>query len=302
MNTYATLPSRRALTAAAAAAALAAAMAAPAQAVPLVGLTSSNQLARFDSANPGMATMVSITGLEAGERFVGIDLRPSNNMIYGISASNRIYTVNELTGAASFVMALSAPVVDAAQGWGLDFNPVADFAGAASLRLVSSAGGNFAVNVSTGVVGNATNSIAPGYTAVAYSNSNPMAGTGPASTALYYIDSASDTLAVATTAFNTPTINTVGALGIDVLRATGFELTAGNMGFAALNIDDGLLATGLYGINLMTGEAMLKGKFNGTLTGLTVSAVPEPGSYAMMAMGLAGLLLVHRRRARRDTA
>jgi hypothetical protein len=74
------------------------------------------------------------------------------------------------------------------------------------------------------------------------------------------------------------------------------------MGFAALNVDDGLLTTGLYGINLMTGEATLKGKFNGTLTGLTVSAVPEPGSYAMMALGLAGLLLVHRRRARRDAA
>lgn len=302
MNTFTTLPSPLALKAAAAAAALAAALTAPAQAVPLVGLTTGNQLARFDSASAGMATLVSITGMGAEERLVGIDLRPSNNMIYGISASNRIYTVNELTGAASFVMALSAPVVDPALGWGIDFNPVADFAGAASLRLVSSAGSNFAVNVNTGAVGNAANTIAPGYTAVAYSNSDPMAGTGPASTALYYIDSASDTLAVAATAFNTPTINTVGTLGIDVLRASGFELTAGNMGFAALNVDDGLLATGLYGINLMTGEAMLKGKFNGTLTSLTVSAVPEPGSYAMLAMGLGGLLWVRRRRARRDTA
>ena len=154
--------------------------------------------------------------------------------------------------------------------------------------------------MNTGVVGNAANTIAPGFTAVAYSNSNPMAGAGPASTALYYIDSANDTLAVASTAFNTPTISTLGALGIDVLRGSGFELTAGNMGFAALNMDDGLLATGIYGKPLMTVEAMLKGRFNGTLTGLTVSAVPEPGSTAMMALGLAGLLLAHRRCARRD--
>ena len=126
MNTHAHLPSPRALKGIAAAAVLAAAMTAPVHAVPLVGLTTSHQLARFDSASPGMATMVSISGMEAGERLVGIDLRPSNNTIYGISASNRIYTVDEPTGAASFVTALSAPVVDPALGWGLDFNPVAD--------------------------------------------------------------------------------------------------------------------------------------------------------------------------------
>jgi len=300
LNTYATLPSPRPFKAIAAATVLAATLTAPAYSVPLVGLTTSNQLARFDSASPGMATVVSITGLNVDERFVGIDTRPSNNMIYGITAFNRIYTINELTGAASFVRALSTPVVDPALGWGIDFNPVADFAGATSLRLVSSAGGNFAVNVNTGLVGNAANTIAPGYNAVAYANSDPKAGAGPASTALYYIDSVNDTLAVAASAFNTPTIGPVGALGIDVLRAAGFELTAGNLGYAALNSDDGLLTTGLYSINLMTGQALLQGRFNGTLTGLTVSAVPEPGTYAMMAVGLAGLLLMHRRR--RDTA
>jgi hypothetical protein len=165
---------------------------------------------------------------------------------------------------------------------------------------VSSAGGNFAVNVNTGAVGNMANTIAPGFTAVAYSNSSPGAAAGPAATALYYLDSSSDTLAFAGGAFNMPTISTVGSLGVDVLRANGFELTADNQGYAALNLDNGVLTTGLYGINLMTGQATLMGEFNGTLTGLTVSPVPEPGTVGLMGLGVAGLLWARRRQALRE--
>lgn len=269
-----------------------------AQAVTLVGLTSSNEIARLDTADIGAATRTAITGLDAGDRFVGIDLRPSNNLIYGITLNNRLYTVDEFSGAATFVAALSMPVVDGALGYGIDFNPVADYAGAASLRFVSSAGANLAINASTGTVGNSAGTLAAGYTAVAYTNSNPLSA-APASTALYYIDSNSDTLAMAPGAFNAPTIATVGPLGIDVLQANGFEVLGNGMGFAALNVDAGTsLTTGIYGIDLATGAANPLGVFNGTLSGLTVSAVPEPGTWALMLAGLAAVGgLAKRRRA-----
>lgn len=268
------------------------------QAVTLIGLNSQNQLSRIDTMNIGGATNVDITGLTAGDRLVGIDTRPKDGKIYGISLSNQVYTINEMTGVASFVAALSAPVIQANLGYGIDFNPMADFGTAASLRLVSSAGDNFAINASTGVVGNAANKIAAGFTAVGYSNSMLMPTAAPASTALYYVDANNDTLAMAPSAFNTPTITTVGALGVDVLKANGFEVLGNGQAYAALNVDAGTsLATGIYSINLGTGAATLIGTYNGTLSGLTVSAVPEPGTYAMMGLGLLGLAFLRRRKA-----
>jgi hypothetical protein len=268
------------------------------QAVTLIGLNSQNQLSRFDTANIGAATNIDITGLADGDRFVGIDIRPKDGKVYGISLSNRIYTIDEMTGAATFVAALSSPVIQANLGYGIDFNPVADFGTAASLRLVSSAGGNFAINAATGLVGNEANTIAAGYSGVAYSNSVLMPASAPASTTLYYIDANNDTLAMATTAFNTPTITTVGSLGVDVLKANGFEITGAGQAFAAFNVDAGTsLATGIYSINLSTGAATLLGTYNGTLSGLTVSAVPEAQTWLMMGAGLLGLAVLRRRRA-----
>jgi hypothetical protein len=266
------------------------------QAVTLIGLNSQNQISRIDTANIAGATNVDITGLMTGDRLVGIDTRPKDGKVYGVSLTNQLYTVNELTGAATWVAGLSTPVIQANLGYGIDFNPVADFGTGASLRLISSAGDNFAINAATGLVGNTANKIAAGFTGAAYTNATLMPAAAPASTALYYIDAANDTLAMAPSAFNTPTITTVGALGVDVLKANGFEILGNGQAYAAFNVDAGTsLATGIYSINLGTGAATLIGTYNGTLSGLTVSAVPEPGTYAMMALGLVGLAVLRRK-------
>ncbi len=265
------------------------------QAVTLVGITSGNQVARIDTANVAAATSTAISGLEAGDRFVGIDLRPGNNTIYGVTLSNKLYTLNEFTGAATFVAGLSTSIVNPSLGYGIDFNPAADFSGAASLRFVSSAGDNYAINANTGAVTVAT-SIAAGFSGVGYTNSTPNPPSAPAAPSLYYINSNSDTLSVATSAFNNPTISSVGSLGVDVLRANGFEVLANGTAYAGLNVDGSSLTSGIYSINLATGAATSMGTFNGTLSGLTVSAVPEPETYALMMAGLGIVAFMAKRR------
>ena len=86
--------------------------------------------------------------------------------------------------------------------------------------------------------------------------------------------------------------------GLDVLKANGFEALGDGQAFAALTVDAARLTTGIYRINLDTGAATLLGNYNGTLSGLTVNAVPEPESYALMLAGLLAVASVVRRRSR----
>lgn len=278
--------------------ALMSACAANAHAANLVAINSSNQIGVFDASNIGDAVFTTISGDASGESFIGIDLRPSNNMVYGITRSNKIFTIDAYSGNSTFVAALANPVVGVSKSYGFDFNPVADIGGASSLRLVSSTGDNYAVNVNTGAVTLAT-SLIPGFTGVSYTNSNASNPTTvPSSTALYYINSANDTLNVATTGFNNPSISIIGSLGIDILSANGFEIDSKGIGYAAVNMDNGFLKSELIRINTMTGQAEWVSTFNGTINGLTVAPVPEPETYAMMIAGL-GILGFSARRKQR---
>ena len=62
------------------------------------------------------------------------------------------------------------------------------------------------------------------------------------------VNSSTDTLAVATTNFNAPTLTTVGSLGVDLLRANGFEI-AGGVGYGAFNVDAGTSLPGSPGLS-----------------------------------------------------
>ena len=275
----------------------------PALAEPVVGLTTTNALFTFDSATPTNAsTLNNITGLQGmNERILGIDLRPTTGVLYGVSSDDKVYSLTS-TGQATFVGSLGAAL--ASDVIGIDFNPVADLAGATSLRVVSSTGQNIAYNVTTGI-GTVATSVQSSFAAVAYANNDIDAATG---TALYYIDTASDTLKVAPGSFNAPNITTVGALGFNANGVAGFDIGSSGMAFAALtDADTG--KSGLYSISLATGAASFIGAFgiggntaiSPPLLGLTLvtAPIPEPSTYALMFAGLLGMGWIARRRSAR---
>ena len=276
-----------------------------AQAASLVAYTTDNQLYTFDSTNVGSGTFVGVTGLVGGESFVGIDLRPSNNTIYGITTSNNVYTLNASSGAATFVSALNMNIVNANLSYGFDFNPAADFAGSPSGRFVSSAGNNYAVNVNTGVVGNAASNIGTGFSAVAYTLSTP-AGAPTDTPVLYYVNADNDTMFenVKGVSFNAPNIVEVGKLNANIGSISGFEIFADGSAFLAATVGNGNGQAFLFDADIETGEIKQIGKFNSDIRGLTAapSAVPVPAALPLMASALGAFGIARRRNRSKKAA
>jgi hypothetical protein len=183
---------------------------------------------------------------------------------------------------------------------GIDFNPEADRQNAASLRVITSSGQNGAFNVGAAVPSyTAQSDVQANLTSIAYSNNDVNAGTA---TSLYYIDSSSNELKVATGAFGNPTITTVGSLGFNAGNIGGFDIFGASDAFAALQTGNG--ASNFYSINLGTGMATLVGGFNlrgnVNVIGLTASGlaadVPEPATVGLMLAGLFGVGTFARKR------
>jgi len=214
-------------------------------------LAASNKLVSFNRDAPGtVRTNMAITGLQSGENLLGIDFRPADGQLYAVGSSGRIYTINTASGAATMKSMLAADAADttapftalAGTDFGVDFNPQAD-----RLRVVSNTGLNLRINVDSGATttdgtinGGAANAAV---TAAAYTNS--FAGT--ASTTLYVLDSASDTLYTQNPP-NNGTLSLPIALGVDAGAVNGMDIDARtNVGYALLTVGG---VRNLYSINL----------------------------------------------------
>lgn len=282
----------------------------------LYGLTADNTLVSFDPNNPTKTKSVVVTGIEG--TLLGIDFRPANGLLYGITDTNNIYTINRSTGAASLVSSLSPVPFNGSFQSGFDFNPVPD-----RLRLVGSNDENFRINVDTGAIADG-DPVTPGFqpdgtltyaagdtnfganpniTAVAYTNSffgppSPMGVMPPTrTTTLYGIDSVLDILVLQNPP-NAGILNTIGSLGIDFGSTGGFDIFS-----PAAGDNTAYAASGstLYTINLDTGEAQSLGTIGSgdrDVIGLAATTVPEPGTVGAL-IGLSTLALASRRGLRR---
>ncbi len=239
------------------------------------GVTSSNQLIRFNSSSPSAVTTVgSISGLLAGETVVGIDFRPLTGELFAVTNGSRLYVINKTTAAATSPRSLSVAL--AGTTFGVDFNPTVD-----RLRIVSNTGQNLRVDPSNGVttVDAAINGAATGVEAAAYTNSF----SGATSTTLYDISATTDTLYIQNPP-NNGTLVAVGALGLDFTDVNGFDiLSSDSTALAALTTGG---ATNLYRINLTTGGASSLGAIGAGNTSLTGFAIEIAATSNFVVYGL----------------
>jgi len=269
----------------------------------IYAVDTNNTLFNFDSGTPG--TIIAghaITGLLPNEQIIGLDGRPSNSGLYGLSNLNRVYLLNPLTGAALTSSTMTTPLNGT--DFGFDFNPTNNNA-----RVVSNARQNLIVDPTTGVTtvgtnlayaaGDANAGANPNIVGAAYTNNNP----GASSTVLYDIDSGIDRL-VTQDLPTAGTLHTVAGagLGVNATALLGFDIGGDGTAFAAMQTATDI-RSGLYTINLGTGAATLVGTIDGgiqvrdiAIEPATGFIVPEPAS--MLSLGVVALGMGLRRRNR----
>ena len=235
-----------------------------------------------------VCTSVTLTGQQAAENIVGIDVRPADAALYALGSTGRLYTTDTATGALTLKSTLVASLGDGTAPYtglvgtefGVDFTAVND-----SVRVVSDTGLNLRVAPEDGAtITDATvNPVGPVLGAAAYANSFVGAGTS-----LYYtIDATGDGLQVLGRPSGSALlgdVQTVGALGVgDVSTTAGFDIFGtNNWGLAAFNLT-GAATSDLYNVNLLTGAATRVNTVGGgeRLRGLAYARLPVATVFAL---------------------
>ncbi len=115
-------------------------------ATPIIGLAiptapiayavdNANNLQIFNFNNPGTPVSKTITGLQAGENILGIDMRPATGQLFALGSTSRLYAINMSSGAATTVGLVPFLTPLSGTSFGFDFNPTVD-----RIRVVSNTG------------------------------------------------------------------------------------------------------------------------------------------------------------------
>lgn len=218
----------------------------------VIGLIDGDKLATIDP-NAGKAT--STIEIKGAGPLLGIDVRPADGMLYGVTGDGWIVTIDPKTGQATPKAKLSETLKPGVVAT-VDFNPVAD-----RLRVMGSDGTSLRVNVEDGKAvvdgthkykdGDANAGKTPKIVAGAYVNSVK----GAQATTLYNIDAATGAL-VTQAPPNDGVLNTVGPLGVALDGPVAFNIVAEGEGNKAWLVAGGAL----YAVDLKTGAATAAGK------------------------------------------
>ena len=132
----------------------------------------------------------------------------------------------------------------------------------------------------------------PNIQGIAYTNSV----IAPTSTQQFGIDA--DLGILATVANNAGTLVTVGDLGVDFAGEVGFDISGfSNIAYASLETAGAGNGSELFSIDLGSGAASSLGSLGGTSfrSLAVVSAVPEPSSLSLLALGMTAIVGRRRR-------
>jgi hypothetical protein len=255
-------------------------------------------LITFDTNSPtNIRSATGITGVDASQTLVGLDVRPINNALYALGynaaaaagvANAQLYSLNAATGAAT---AVGAPVrLELGTGSiGFDFNPTVD-----RIRVVGANRNNYRLNPNStaasvlaatdGPVAYTTGPNTPSIGAVAYTNSFMGASTASGTT-LYNYDEVLNQLNTQATA-NPPNdgqLTAVGASGITANATTpnvdlDIYSTGAGVNTAYLVANTGTSAnTSLYTVNLTTGAATLVGAIGNGIAARDIAIAAATG-------------------------
>ena len=265
------------LLAAAAALALPAVLAPTASAERLVAVDTQNRLYTFTDSKPGSWKRVALRGLAAGERIVGLDVRPAGRRLVALTNQSRLYAVSRSAGRVTAIGGGPFTPALAGSSTGFDFNPVVD-----RIRLVSGDGQNLRLNPDTGAVGatdatlaykagDAGAGSAPAMLGAAYTNSVA----GATTTTLYGVDTRRDTLVIQAPP-NDGVLTTVGALGADLGGPVGFDISARDGRAYLLARRTKAARPRLFRVSLMTGAARQLGAISGAPSLVALAALSAP--------------------------